>query len=93
MNKKYRQGLRTWLEIDKKALKHNYKIFRSLINKQTKLMAVVKSNAYGHNLTEFALEQEKLGVDYLAVDSVVKGLALRKSGIKKHILILSYYIF
>lgn len=90
MNKKYRQGLRTWLEIDKKALKHNYKIFRSLINKQTKLMAVVKSNAYGHNLTEFALEQEKLGVDYLAVDSVVEGLALRKSGIKKPILILGY---
>lgn len=90
MNKKNRLGLRTWIEIDKKAIKHNYEIFRSLISQQTKLMGVVKSNAYGHNLTEFAQELEELGVDYLAVDSVVEGITLRKEGIKIPILILGY---
>jgi len=44
------QGLRTWIEIDKKALNHNLKEFLNLIPKQTRLMAVIKSNAYGHGL-------------------------------------------
>jgi len=92
MKKENRIGLRTWIEIDKKAIAHNYNIFRSLISKGTKLMGVVKSNAYGHNLVEFAHELEKLGVDYLAVDSVVEGIALRKDGIKTPILILGYVL-
>ena len=90
MNKELRRGLRTWIEIDKKAIAHNYQIFRNLIDKKCKLMAVVKSNAYGHNLLEFAKELQKLGVDYLAVDSIVEGIALRKEGIKKPILVLGY---
>jgi len=90
MNKADKLGLRTWIEIDKKAIVHNYLVFRSLISKQTKLLGVVKSNAYGHNLVEFAKELEKLGVDYLAVDSVVEGMALRKAQIKIPILVLGY---
>jgi len=90
MNKEDRMGLRTWLEIDKKAIAHNYKVFRALIPKRTKLMGVVKSNAYGHNLVEFAKKLEKLGADYLAVDSVVEGIALRKERIKIPILVLGY---
>lgn len=90
MIKADRLGLRTWIEIDKKAIEQNYLIFRSLIPKSTKLLGVVKSNAYGHNLVEFAEELEKLGVDYLAVDSVVEGIALRKEGVKIPILVLGY---
>lgn len=90
MKKEQRLGLRTWIEIDKNAIAHNYSVFRSLISKKTKFLGVVKSNAYGHNLVEFAKELEKLGVDYLAVDSVVEGIALRKEGIKIPILILGY---
>ena len=90
MKKEDRLGLRTWIEIDKKAIAHNYSAFRSLLSKKTKLMGVVKSNAYGHNLTEFALELEKSGVDYLAVDSVVEGLALRRVGVKLPILVLGF---
>jgi alanine racemase len=41
-------------------------------------------------LLEFAKELEKLGVDYLAVDSAVEGIALRKEGVKIPILILGY---
>lgn len=90
MRKEDRLGLRIWIEIDRKAIKHNYGVFRGLIDKGTKMLGVVKSNAYGHNLTEFAKELEKLGVDYLAVDSAVEGLALRREGIKTPILILGH---
>src|SRR3989338_1539152 len=48
------QGLRTWIEIDKKALNHNLKEFLNLIPKQTRFMAVIKSNAYGHGLAQVA---------------------------------------
>jgi alanine racemase len=53
-------------------------------------MAVVKSNAYGHGLADFSKEVSTLGVDWLGVDSAVEALALRRAGIAKPILILSY---
>ena len=90
MNKQNRLGLRTWREIDKGAIKHNFSVFRGLIPKGVKMLGVVKSNAYGHNLTEFAQELEKLGVDYLAVDSAIEGIALRREGVKSPILVLGY---
>ncbi len=82
--------LRTWIEIDTRAIKNNYTIFRKLIGKECCLMAVVKSNAYGHNLINFSLAVEKLGVDWFGVDSIVEGIALREAGIVKPILVLGY---
>ena len=87
---KQTKGLRTWIEIDKKAIQHNVAEFRSIIPKTTKLCAVVKSNAYGHGLMDFTKEVVATGVDFLAVDSVVEGLRLREEGIKLPILILGY---
>ncbi|MEK7390892.1 MAG: alanine racemase [Patescibacteria group bacterium] len=86
-------GLRTWIEIDAKAVAHNYKLLRGLISSvspKTKFMAVVKSNAYGHGLVDFSKEMEKLGADWLGVDSIVEATALRKAGIKSPILVLGY---
>lgn len=83
-------GLRTWIEIDTKAIRANYRAFRKIIPKNVQMLGVVKSNAYGHNLTEFAHELEKLGIDMLAVDSLVEALALRKVKIKMPILVLGY---
>jgi len=65
-------------------------IFRSLIPKKTKLMAMVKSNAYGHGLVDFSREMETLGADFLGVDSITEGLALRREEIKLPILVLGY---
>ena len=84
------KGLRTWIEIDRRAIRHNYKLFRSLIPKTTKLLSVVKSNAYGHSHIDFSKEVEELGVDYIAVDSSVEGLSLRKNGIQCPILVLGH---
>ncbi len=85
-----RIGLRTWIEIDRKAIRHNFGVFRKLIKKKTKLMAVVKSNAYGHGLIDFSKEMEKLGADFLGVDSMTEARALRREGISLPILVLGY---
>ena len=90
MNKNKRLGLRTWIEVDTKALKQNLRVFRSLLKPQCLIMAVVKSNAYGHGLAGFSTAADKLGVDYFGVDSAIEGMTLRKNGIKKPILVLGY---
>lgn len=83
-------NLRTWIDIDTKAIARNYHVFRRLIGKKTMFMGVVKSNAYGHNLHEFAKEYEKLGANWLGVDSLVEGLALRGVRIKVPVLVLGF---
>lgn len=82
------QNLRTWIEINARAAKKNHDTFRKLIGKNVKLWAVVKSNAYGHGLYAFSGLMDQIGADGFCVDSVVEGLALRRIGIKKHILVL-----
>ena len=82
------QRLKTWVEINKKAIAKNLKAIRSLLKPKTKLWSVVKSNAYGHGLTDFAKIADDLGVGGFCVDSVQEGLKLRKNGIKKPILAL-----
>lgn len=90
MNKVSHEGIRTWVEIDAKAIRNNYRIFRKFIPRNVHIAGVVKSNAYGHNLAEFALELERCGVDMLAVDSLVEALSLRKAGVRTEILVLGY---
>src|SRR6266481_6524349 len=82
------EKLRTWIEIDSKAAKHNYGVFRKLIGSRVQLWAVVKSNAYGHGLYAFSELADQLGVDGFCVDSIVEGLSLRDLGIKKYIFVL-----
>lgn len=86
------KGLRTWIEINKKAILHNFSVFKKLLSKKTRLMAVVKSNAYGHGIIDFSKEMEKLGADFLGVDSMTEARALRREGIKIPILVLGYTI-
>jgi len=88
--KQTKNELRTWIEIDRKAIAHNYKIFRSVIPKTCSLMAVVKSNAYGHDLISFSKEIVTIGVDWLGVDSIVEGIALRREGVGAPILVLGH---
>jgi alanine racemase len=85
-----KNALRTWIEVDRKALEHNYRLFRSLLPPGCRLMAVAKSNAYGHGLYDNAPVMERLGVDWLGVDSIVEAVTLREIGIKKPILVLGY---
>lgn len=84
--------MRTWIEIKEKNIENNYKEFRKLIGPKCLLMAVVKSNAYGHNLLDFSLIVEKLQVDWLGVDSIIEAETLRKLGVKKPMLVLGYTV-
>ncbi len=80
--------LKTWIEINKKAVAYNIGVFRKLVGPKVKLASVVKSNAYGHGLYDFGIIAEKSGVDFFCVDSVFEAETLRKHGIKKPILAL-----
>ncbi len=89
--------LRTWIDISQSAIAKNYRVWRKLAGKDTLLMGVIKSNAYGHNIHAFAPILTQLGIDYLGVDSITEALALRKGGIETPILVLgftlpSYYV-
>lgn len=84
------KGLRTWIEVNKEAIVKNYETFRNLIGNQCRLMAVVKSNAYGHGLVGFSKEAQKLGVDWFGADSAIEALAIRNSGITKPILVFGH---
>ena len=55
----------------------------------TKLLVLVKANAYGHGAGELASLMEDAGADYLAVAYPVEGIELRQGGIKSPILVLT----
>lgn len=78
----------TVLEIDLKALKHNFQHLKSKLNPSTKFLAVVKAFAYGSDACEIANYLQDLNVDYFAVAYINEGIALRDAGITKPILVL-----
>lgn len=80
--------LETVLEIDLNALEHNYNYLRSKLKPKTKFLGVVKAYAYGSDANKVARKLETLGVEYFAVAYVKEGVALRKAGIKKPIMVL-----
>ena len=80
---------RTWAEIDIDALVHNFKTIKSKTY-GSKIMAVVKANAYGHGVSLVAPVLDKNGADSFAVSNIDEALQLRGLGIKKPILILGY---
>jgi alanine racemase len=78
------------VELDRLAMKNNLNIFRKMLNKNCQLLAVVKSNAYGHDLVLFSKELERLGVKYFGVDSIEEAIVLRNAKIKSNILVLGF---
>ena len=76
------------IEIDLEGLRHNLAQVRNLVGQSTSILAVVKSDAYGHGMAEVALELENQGVQYLGVSTCREGVTLRKKGIKAPILML-----
>lgn len=81
------------VEIKKSALVHNIREFRRLIGRKRKFLAVVKANAYGHGLLEVSRIALRSGVDWLGVNSVEEGVALREAGIQAPVLVIGYVPF
>ncbi|WP_158974860.1 alanine racemase [Cellulophaga sp. L1A9] len=78
----------TVLEINLKALEHNYQYLKTKITSKTKFLGVVKAFAYGSDAVAIATKLVDLGVDYLAVAYAEEGVTLRNAGIKVPILVL-----
>ena len=85
----YREEEFSRLEISLQACLENYKYFRSKLSDKTKLLVLVKANAYGHGAVEFASLMEEAGADYLAVAYPVEGIELRQGGIKSPVMVLT----
>ncbi|MBR0502169.1 MAG: alanine racemase, partial [Paludibacteraceae bacterium] len=71
----------TTLEVDLAALVNNFNYFRSFLKPTTKLMSMVKANAYGSGDVEVAKTLQNAGCDYLAVAVADEGAILRREGI------------
>lgn len=79
----------TRLELSLPNCLNNFRYFRSRIEPSTKLLVLVKANAYGHGAVEMAAMLQQAGADYLAVALPVEGIELREAGISLPILVLT----
>lgn len=60
--------------------RHNIRLIRDAV-KSSKIMAVVKANAYGHGCVELSQTAIQCGCEYLGVAFVEEGIELRKENI------------
>lgn len=78
----------TYTEIDLGALVHNFNEAVSCIHKDSKVMAMVKADAYGHGAVPISRKLESCGVASLGVATVEEGLELREANIKCPIVVM-----
>lgn len=80
----------SWVEIDTKALANNIKNLKKLLHGKSKLMAVVKGQAYGHGMLTIAKAAVNSGADWLGVFHLEEALELGNHGLDNPILVLGY---
>lgn len=80
----------SWVEIDTAAIADNVRALKALIGPDVTLMAVVKSDAYGHGAIAVSRTALLNGAAYLGVSSMNEALELRDAGIDAPILTLNY---
>lgn len=80
---------RCYVNIDLGAIKHNINEVKNKISKDTKVMAVIKANAYGHGAVAVGKSLENM-VDYFGVATIGEAIELREASINLPILILGY---
>ena len=80
--------MRTWAEIDLDALKYNFEGIRSVLEPKTKIMSVVKTDAYGHGYEECCKTLLECGTDAFAVATLSEAKQVRKVCPKTPVLIL-----
>lgn len=82
---------RVYAEIDLDAIRNNMENMKRNIAPQTKMIAVVKTDGYGHGAAPIARELEPLPFLYgFAVATAEEACLLKDAGIAKPILILGY---
>ena len=78
----------TVAEINLSALRYNFNKVRELAGSGSKVLAIVKANAYGHGAVDVARELEKCSVDFLGVAICEEAIELRSAGIRSPIIVL-----
>ncbi len=76
----------TYVEINQRAFYDNIRLVRSqTLNEATKLMVVIKSDAYGHSLEMLGTVAEIAGADYFGITENSSLKIMKKMGISKPI--------
>ncbi|MFV0506510.1 MAG: alanine racemase [Bacteroidales bacterium] len=78
-------------EINIKNIINNIDIYRSLIKAQTKIMLMLKADAYGCGMLRLGRLAEMSGVDYIGVFSVDEGVKLRKNSVSIPIMVMNVH--
>jgi alanine racemase len=88
-----------WAEVSLGALAYNLEAIRKYVNppqekRKTprKVLSIVKGNGYGHGGPEVAKALEKAGSDWFGVTCTDEGIAVRKNGVRKPILVLTSFV-
>ncbi len=79
---------RAWVEVNLDSIAHNVRQIKSILKPGTKLMGVVKADAYGHGVYTVSKTLLESGADSLAVAFIDEAVQLRKYGIDAPVLIL-----
>ena len=79
----------TILEVDLNAVVNNLNHFRSFLKPETKMVCMIKADAYGAGAVEIAKTLQDHRVDYLAVAVADEGVELRKAGITQNIIVMN----
>ena len=79
----------TTVSYDLSALGHNLRQYQQSIAPATKVLAIVKAQAYGAGLDQIAQQLVRNGINYFGVAYADEGVLLRKAGIELPILVMN----
>jgi len=87
-----------WAEVSLSTLAENFRAIRKFVNppeekRKTprKILCIVKGNGYGHGGPQVAKALEKAGSDWFGVTCTDEGIAVRKAGVRKPVLVLTSF--
>src|SRR5271166_1384514 len=88
-----------WAEVSLASLANNFRAIRAYVNppdekRKTprKVLSIVKGNGYGHGGPQVAKVLERAGSDWFGVTCTEEGIAVRKAGVRKPVLILTSFV-
>ncbi len=80
-----------WLELNQRALLHNFQVFVKIVGEKTAVLPVIKANAYGHGILEVARTLQAHARYGFAVASLEEAIILRRAGIRQPLIVLSFW--
>ncbi len=78
-----------WVEIDTQAIKNNIQAIQNELKAESRLIAVIKANAYGHGAVELARILCQNGIDFFGLTYLEEALEIRQAGLTTDILLFS----